>query len=188
MKQEWQTLKVFWERCELEPVSPLLRLLLSSDGTAIRSFNSLFLNLPELEVLDQHETFTDDDQALQLEIPQGEKVLERSVCLSIRRDEGIRERLLFAISSFPVSRLKLDVYQDLQLRQKPLGQIVEERSLSTFRDCLEIAHLPFPKIAEALELKEDTLFWARRFRLSISGQVSASICEVFSPYLSSFSS
>ncbi len=188
MEQGWLTINVFLERCKNQAVNPLLRLLLSSDGTAIRSFNSIFFNPPELEVLDQHETFADENLALQLGIPQGEKVVERSVCLSIIRNEGIKEQLLFAISRFPVSRLKPDLYQDLQLGQKPLGQIVEERSLSTFRDCLEIAHLPFPKVAEALELKEDTLFWARRFRLSISGQVSAFICEVFSPYLSSFSS
>ncbi|MFQ5589381.1 MAG: chorismate--pyruvate lyase family protein [Nitrospiria bacterium] len=185
MKQEWQSISAFWSDWEKRPVDPLFRLLLSSDGTTVRSVKSLFLRLPVLEVVRQEEVVMDAATALQLEAPEGEKAVERAVWLNIEKAGGAREKLLYAVSTLPVSRLEPALYQALQLGRQPLGQLIDEQSLPTFRDRLEVAHLPFVNVAKALALKEDTLFWARRYRLSISGQASAIICEIFSPRLSS---
>ncbi len=187
MKQEWQSINAYWKDWKTAPIDPLFRLLLSSDGTTVRSLNSLFLTPTVLEVVEQHEIEMDAASSLQLEVTEGEKALERSVWLNIEKAGGPKEKLIYAVSTLPVSSLKPDLLHALHLRQKPLGQMIEEQSLPTFRDRLEVAYLPFEAVATTLALKEDTLFWARRYRLSISGQVSAIICEVFSPRLSSLS-
>jgi len=187
MEQQWQTIGTFWKVWKRHPPDPHLRMLLSSDGTSVRTFNSLFLSPTELEIVDQYEDIVDQDLSLVLEVPKGEKVLKRSVWLKVSEDGTIKKRVLYAVSSFPVLRFSPNLYQALQLGLKPLGQIIEENRLSTYRDRLEIAFLPFPEVAMGLALQKDTLFWARRYRLFISGQISAVICEVFSPQLSSLS-
>ncbi len=190
MRQEWRTLKVFLEDCKGLQCSAMLRLLLSSDGSTTRSFESLFLRPITLELIRQKEVLVDEVLSAQLQVPKGEKGIERAVWLKTLGDvdsESI-QNLLYAVSIFPVSGFAPDLSQELQMGQKPLGQIIAERGLATCRDNFEIAYLPFPEVASALYLKEDTLFWARRYRLSIATQGSAYILEVFSPALSSFSS
>ncbi len=184
MKQDWQSISACWSNWKTHSVDPVLRLLLSSDGTTVRSLNALLLRPVSLEVMGQQSCLVSGQLASQLGVPEGEKAIERSVWLNIEKESGT-EKLIYAVSTLPVSKLNPDVYQALQLREKPLGRIIETQSIPTFRDQLEVAYLPFEAVAATLALKEDTLFWARRYRLLISGQVSALICEVFSPRLSS---
>ncbi len=190
MRQEWRTLQVFLEDCKGLQLSPILRLLLSSDGSTTRSFKSLFLRPITLELIHQKEVLIDEVLSSQLRLPKGDKGIERAVWLKTLRDADSEptQKLLYAVSTFPVSGFAPALSQALQLGQKPLGQIIDERGLATYRDSFEIACLPFPQVASELRLEEETLFWARRYRLSIATQVSAHIFEVFSPALSSFSS
>jgi len=189
MKQSWQTMEVFWNTCREEPpdraIDLLLRLLLSSDGTVIRYLNSLFLSPTDLEIVEQHEIVLDEEASALLEVPKREKAIERKVWLCNQRSAYPGGRLLYAVSVFPLSKIEAAFYQEMQSGKKPLGQIIDEHALSTRRDKLEIAHLPFPSVAKGFGLAEDHLFWARRYRLIISGQLSASIQEVLSPRLSS---
>jgi len=189
MKQDWQTMEAFWNDCRKNPQDPaldlLLRLLLSSDGTVIRYLNALFLSPTSLEVLEQHEIGMDKQSTDLLEVPEGEQALERKVWLCNARSRSPKGRLLYAVSVFPIAKIEVGFYREMRLGKKPLGQIIEEHTLSTRRDKLEVACLPFPGVAQGLGLSEDHLFWARRYRLIISGQLSASIREVFSPRLSS---
>ena len=188
MKQGWQTLEVFLENCKSLPIPPMLRLLLASDGSTTRSFNSLFLMPVRLELVSQHEMAVDGLQSSQLGVSRGEKAIERAVWLKVVERDKPERKLLYAVSTIPISHCKPDLYQELQIAQKPLGQIIEERGLATHRDCFKVACLPFPQVARGLALKEDTLFWARRYRLSISEEISVLIREVFSPGLSLSSS
>jgi len=188
MTRAWQTLEEFLKDCEKFQIPPLLRLLLASDGSTTRSFNSLFLTPITITLESQHESLIDDSSASQLEVSKGEKAIERCIWLKTGKGSKPDQKLLHAASILPISRFMPDIYQELQLGQKPLGQIIAERGLATHRDCFEVALLSFPDVAKELELKEDTLLWARRYRLSISGQISALIQEVFSPGLSLFSS
>ncbi len=193
MKRDWMTLEAFWNDCRLRPLSPSLRLVLSSDGTMVRALNAFFLEATVLEIVEQREIAVDEKTAAILKIAPGEKAIERTVWLNARqegtRDRGQkRHRVLHAISKFPVSKMKPELYQEIRLGQKPIGRIIQERLYSTRRDHLEIARLCFPNVAKGLQLPEETLFWARRYRLTFSEQVTAIICEVLSPQLSSFSS
>ncbi len=188
MEQAWMTLEDFWRYCGNHPLSPLLRLLLSSDGSMVRSLKGLFLVPTSLEVVDQAERLLDDESSTRLEVPKGEKAIDRTVWLSVKVGPSEGKRLVFARSLFPISKTRPDLYQEMRLGETPIGEIIETRALSTWRDRLEIAYLPFPEVASGLGLAEDHLFWARRYRLTISGTVSAILFEVFSPQLSSFSS
>ncbi|WDT80005.1 MAG: chorismate pyruvate-lyase family protein [Candidatus Manganitrophus sp.] len=84
--------------------------------------------------------------------------------------------------------MKPDFHQEVLLGQKPIGRIIEAQQLPTRRDRLEITRLALPQVAEALGLQPRELFWARRYRLNISDQVSGVIFEAFLPSLFSSSS
>lgn len=199
MNEAWHKVEAFRDYCRDHPVSPLLRLLLTSDGTLVGHLNSLFLKTIQVEVQAQSEVLIDDELAKWLEIPQGEKGVERKIWLTDgaplppldppEKQVFTRgEKKLYAVSTFPISGLKPDFYHDMKLGRTPLGLMIQERRLSTRRDRLEIGHRPFPEIAKELGFPKDQLFWARRYRLTISEQVSGAIFEIFSPHLFSSSS
>lgn len=185
MKCDWMTWEAFGDDCRSQTLKPTQKLLLLSDGTMVRALNALFGKPARLEIIEQRDIVLDEKSATILKVSAGEKAIERTVWLDVGQGKQ-RRRVLHAISKFPISKIKPDLYQEIRLGQKPIGQIIQERLYSTWRDNLEIAHLPFPAVAKGLELPEETLFWARRYRLSFSEQVSAIICEVLSPQLSSF--
>ena len=206
MIEAWLKVEAFRDYCRDHPVSPLLRLLLTSDGTVVGHLNSLFLRKIELEVQAQSEVLIDDELSAWLEIPKTEKGIERKIWLTeggfFSSDPALRnaktdppadcpstrgEKRVYAISTFPISRLKPDFYQDMKSGRTPLGKMIEERRLSTRRDQLEIGHRPFPDVAKELGFPQDQLFWARRYRLTISERASGAIFEIFSPHFSSFS-
>ncbi len=187
MKRDWMTLEAFWKDYRFRALSPTLRLLLSSDGTMVRALNALFGETTTLEIVEQRDIVLDEKTAAILKVAPGEKAIERTVWLDAGQGEK-RHRVLHAISKFPISQMKPELYQEIRLGQKPIGQIIQKRKYSTWRDNLKIAHRTFPEVAKGLQLPEETLFWARRYRLTFSEQVSTIICEVLSPELSSFAS
>jgi len=189
MENEWLTKEAFWEECRRNPIDPILRLLLASDGTLIRHLQSLFQAPVQVAVQDQREILIDEEQASWIGIPAGEKGIQRKVWLALGAPSAAKnERKIFAVSTFPLSGLKPDLYREILLSRKPIGQIIEAQHLLTRRDQLEITRLPLPQIAEALGRPAGELFWARRYRLTISDQVSGVIFEAFSPSLFSSSS
>lgn len=182
MKNEWLTKEAFWDHCRRNPIDPILRLLLTSDGTLIRHLQSLFLTSVKVAIQDQREILIDEEHASWIGIPAGEKGIQRKVWLTVGAPSAARgEKNVFAVSTFPLSGLKPDFYQEILLGRKPIGQIIEAQHLLTRRDRLEIAHLALPQVAEALGLQSGELFWARRYRLVISDQVSGVLFEAFSP-------
>lgn len=206
MNEAWLKAEAFRDYCRDHPVSPLLRLLLTSDGTVVGHLNSLFLRKIEVEVQAQSEVLIDDELSAWLEIPKGEKGIERKIWLAeggfLSPDPPLRnskpdppadppsirgEKRVYAVSTFPISKLKPDFYHDMKLGRTPLGKMIEARRLSTRRDQLEISHRPFPEVAKGLGFPQDQLFWARRYRLTISERASGAIFEIFSPHFSSFS-
>lgn len=190
MEYHWMKRDAFAVYCREHPVDPLLRLLLTSDGTVVRHLSALFSGPISLEVQDQREIVINDEMSEWLEIVKGEKGIERRVWLTDAPPEegknGLHARglkRLYAISTFPISRLKPDLYREIELGLKPLGQIIEERRLPARRDRLEIGQRLCPEAAKAFGLPQDELFWARRYRLTISEQASGAIFELFSPRL-----
>ncbi len=185
MKHTTFSMEKFLEYCRRHPVSPIERLLLSSDGTVVRILQSLFLCPVRLETVYQHETVINDEESEWLEIPCQEKVIRRKAWLVVKGDASRQnQRKMLAISTFPVARLDPVFYQQLLLGEKPIGTIIQECRIPTYRDKFEICHLPLPEVARDLKLSEDALFWTRRYRLTLSDQCPGLISEVLSPTLS----
>jgi chorismate-pyruvate lyase len=189
MKNEWLTKEAFWDLCRRKPIDPILRLLLTSDGTLIRHLQSLFQTPVEVAIQEQREILIDEEQASWIATPAGEKGVQRKVWLTAGASSAAKsDKKVFAVSTFPLAGLKPDFHQEILLGEKPIGQIIEAQRLLTRRDRLEITRLPLPQIAEAIGRQPGELFWARRYRLTISNQVSGVIFEAFSPSLFSSSS
>jgi chorismate-pyruvate lyase len=189
MKNEWLTKEAFWDLCRRKPVDPILRLLLTSDGTLIRHLQSLFQAPVQVAIQDQREILIDEEHASWIGIPAGEKGIQREVWLTVGAPSAAKnERKVFAVSTFPLSGLKPDLHREILMGQKPIGQMIEAQHLLTRRDRLEITRLALPQVAEPLGLQPGELFWARRYRLTISDQASGIIFEAFPPSLFSTSS
>ncbi|MBI3805736.1 MAG: DUF98 domain-containing protein [Nitrospirae bacterium] len=201
MKNKWMNREEFRTHCRSHSVDPLLRLLLTSDGTLIQHLESLLLGPIGITVEAQREVSIDTEPAASMGVPAGEKGIERTVWLTSRAPSkasasgaeigesvspGKGERKIFAVSLFPLSKLKPDLSQEILLGLKPIGRILEMQRLPTRRDQLEISQLALPEVAEGFGLPRNELLWARRYRLNISDQVLGVLSEVFSPSLSSF--
>lgn len=187
MKNEWLTREEFLEYCRRKPVDPLLRLLLTSDGTLTQHLESLSLGPIGVAVQQQREVLIEKEQSAWMDAPAGEKAIERTVWLTSQAKstgEGADPRKIFAVSTLPLSKLKPDLHHEILLGVRPIGQIIEARRLPTRRDRLEISLLSRPEIAAGFGLPQDRLLWARRYRLNISDQVMGLLFEVFSPSLS----
>ncbi|MFY9269242.1 MAG: chorismate lyase [Candidatus Manganitrophaceae bacterium] len=194
-KIDWITKETFWDDCRLKSIDPLLRLILTSDGTLVRHLRSILLSPIKIEIEDQREIFLDEEQARQIGLRAGEKGIQRKVWLTLEnRPLDVApnlprkgEKKVFAVSAIPLSGLIPEVYREIRSGQKPLGEIIEAYQLATYRDRLEVARLPFPEIAEALGRPPGELLWARRYRLTFSNGAASFIFEAFSPSLFSSS-
>ena len=123
-----------------------------------------------------------DRDAQRLAVSKGEKALQRKGFLTLWNHPGPK-RLLYVTSLFPLSQLTPHLYQELQLGQKPLGQITQEQQLPFKRDAVGIARVTSPDLASHFGLPENEPIWAREYRLTLSGNISGIIFEAISPLL-----
>jgi chorismate-pyruvate lyase len=162
---------------------PLLRLLLLSDGTVTHFLKTLFSETIAFELKEQSEIVISDEDANRLSLPKGEKVIKRQGWLTIKSRQT---RVLYVSSILPFSRLSPPLYQEIIVGEKPLGQIIDDQKLLFRRDLIEIGHFSLPEISREFRSPSDPLIWARRYRLTLSGDVSALLFEAISPDIADF--
>ena len=177
----WMSRESFCNTCKIDPtqtaLSPLLRLLLLSDGTMTHILETLFLEKIGFELKEQSEIIPSEEEAHRLSIPKGEKVIKRQGWLVVKKSQ---KRVLYVDSILSCSQRFPSFYQEISLGEKPLGQIIEDQNLLARRDQIEIGRFPLHQIAGELG-SSDPLIWARRYRLTLSGERSALLFEAVSP-------
>ncbi len=204
--QEWPDIQSFIHFTKISRLNADLPLLLTSDGTLTRSLQALVRSPIYLEVILQetHGINEEAAQHLDLDLKKAPKALFREVWLVNEK----RERLVYARSILPVESLSSSFYHELTLKKKPIGELIESLNLPSLKDKMSfsrvdsmalvsvfgsIADKSFPasdpKTEKEFHSAGDSDLWCRRYRLSVPGQILASIEEVFSPSLfnSSFS-
>ncbi len=159
-------------------IGPLLRLLLTSDGTLVDHLAAFYGKPVHLEQVCQREVILDDVTADRLGVATGEKGLERFARLRVG-DPG--EIVVVASSFFPRATLTPGLSRAMQAGRLPLGKLIQH--LLVRRDRLEIARLPVPEMAQALGRPETECFWTRRYRLTLSDGGVGVIFETFAPAL-----
>ncbi len=175
---EWITPEQFLVEADPLEIPPLLRVLLTSDGSMTTMLQSLRLGPIDVEVIRQGEEPIDPETALRLGVRPLEAAITRHVWLS-----HAGQRLLYAVSVLPTSHLNAELAEGIRRGVEPLGRLLDACGRPAVRDHLRIGRLQNAALADTLGAEPSVRLWCRTYRLAVEHTLTASIVEVFSPRL-----
>lgn len=173
---KWMDGREFLSTCSQDNLDAPTRMLLFSDGSLTVLLNASLLSSVRLQRLRQEEVSLGQDMADYIEAEAGQRVIDRDVWL-MNGDK----RLVYANSILPTSLMRDDIYNEIARGETPIGTLLSEQSILTRRDRLQIGRIRSQEICRELGLPDDTVLWARRYRLHTEGGFKGAILEVFSP-------
>ncbi len=174
----WKTLDDFLSDVHPSEVSPVLRLLLASDGSMTTALEALRMGRISLEVVRQGEDPIDEATARLLDVAPHQTGVTRHVWLT-----HAGERLVYAMSVLPIESLAPDVATEIRRGIEPLGRLFDTGHRAVIRDGLRIGRLHNPDLAKAFGADPAEPLWCRAYRLAVERTLTASIVEVLSPRL-----
>ena len=174
----WLSSDDFFKSEAAARIPPVLRVLLTSDGTITTALQALLLTPIGVEIIRQEEVRLDAAAAEFLAVEPGLDALARDVCLTARG-----RRWVYASSVLLTDGLPRPLLAALRTRRKPLGLLLNESGKPLTRDKLRIAQITNREAARVLGFPEDGSLWARRYRMSLGEKLWADIREFFSPDL-----
>lgn len=170
----WIRADEFMKSADAAGMDPVLRLLLTSDGTITTSLQALLMSPIGIEMLRQDEIKLDTGLAAFLAADPGSVALAREVYLT-----GNGRRLVCASSVILLEGLDRPLLQALRTGQKPLGLLLQEFGLPVLRDSLEIARIDDPSLIKTLDATAAGPVWMRRYRMGLRSKWIAFIQEQF---------
>jgi chorismate-pyruvate lyase len=174
----WKTFEEFLADAESAEISPVLRLLLTSDGSMTTALETLRLGRIGVEVLRQGEEPIDNETARRLGVSALQTAVSRHAWLT-----HAGERLLYAVSVLPLASLSPDIAAEVRRGIEPLGRLFDTANRAVLRDGLLIGRLHDPDLAIAFGAEPSETLWCRTYRLAVERTLTASIVEVLSPRL-----
>jgi len=157
----WINADDFIKTAEAARMDPVLRILLTSDGTITTSIEALTLGPVGVEVLRQEEVGIEAPAAVFLAAVPGSRALSREVYLTANG-----RRLVCASSVILTEGLDRPLLQALRAGRKPLGRLLRESGRPVVRDRLQIASADGP-------------VWMRRYRMGLGSKWIGLIQEQF---------
>lgn len=178
MEETWFVLEEFADHHLTTPLSPVARLLLTSDGSMTQMLESLLLTDVSMSIK-QQETIEAEEELQELAGVEGQKkALAREAWLTDGKSPLIyANSLIFATGDEDAS------INMLQNTEKPLGRMLIEKEIRTLRNNCRIGLVKSKDLAKELGLPEGTKFWGRYYSLSTDSGLSGIIFELFSPQL-----
>jgi chorismate-pyruvate lyase len=155
-------------------MDPVLRLLLTSDGTITTSLQALMRTPIGVEVIRQEDIRIDKATAEFLTAQPGSDALARDVWLT-----GKGRRLVYASSIIVLEGLRRPLLESLRTGEKPLGLLLQESGEPVIRDRLQIARIADPSGIQWMGLAGSGPIWLRRYRMTIRSKSTALIQEQF---------
>lgn len=172
----WQSVDEFLKTDQPDQTDPVLRILLTSDGTITTALQGLWRVPIAVEIIRQEEVSLDPATAQFLSVKPGQPVLARDIWLKARE-----HRLVCASSVILLEGINRSLLESLRSKQKPLGLLLNELGWSITRDKLEITRLADQAAAAWISPPgvATGAGWARRYRMGLGEKMSAFIQEIF---------
>ena len=142
-------------------LSPFQRILLTTDGTVTEIIEAYYGEMVEIIKLSQGSTTTDRPVHF-LDLPAGTEVLLRKVLL---RGRVSRKNYIYAESMTVEHSLPEALQDDLRNTSKPLGRLMLENRLETFREILTVRRQPLGELSGYSELPGEAPMISRTYRV-----------------------
>lgn len=159
----------------VDKLPPILRVLLSADGTVTKSIEAYFWEPIDVENLGQGAVRL--ARALPaLELTHGAEVIERRVRLR-GRDSG--DVYAYAESTLALALLPPKAREDLLARRLGIGELLRERGLETYREILDVGSEDDVQLPELFgEDAGETLIY-RSYRIFLNHRPAILVTEKF---------
>lgn len=156
-------------------LSPVLRVLLVTDGTVTRTLEAYFGEAIEVDVLDHAET-TSAAPYPQIDIAVGDHILHRYVRLL-----GRVTRRVYAVaeSVAALDHISEQMRRQLIQEHKGIGELLREGRLETYRDLLTANLTTASRWAEDLQVAATAGVVTRDYRIYQGGRAVLLIREIF---------
>ena len=157
------------------PLNTFQRILLMTDGT-VTDVLEAFANEP-MRVIKLSQSFdTLDSERAELERPATDRVLRRSILL-----QGARSgtNYMYADSVITPDHLHPAVLEGLLVSDKPLGRLIAQYRIPTFREILALGFEPAGSCAQHFSVDETTKMVFRTYRILVGERPVVRITEKF---------
>jgi len=156
-------------------LSPILRVLLVTDGTVTRTLEAYFGEAIAVDVL-EHAEITSESPYPQIEIAAGDHVLHRYVRLL-----GRNTRRVYAVaeSVAVLKHISQQMRRQLIQEQKGIGELLREGRLETYRELLTADLTTASRWAEHLNVAAAEGVVTREYRIYQGGRAVLLIREIF---------
>jgi len=178
LQNAWFDLKEFADHHLTNPLSPVARMLLTSDGSMTQMLESLLLSKVSMSIERQELIASVGD--LNIVESDGREALAREAWLTDGKDP-----LIYAHSVL-LSNNETYSLRSIQEVSQPLGRMLRDNKVKTLRDECRIGIVNSPQIAERLSIDSDSDLWARYYRLTTDSGLYGVIFELFNPALIDF--
>ncbi len=162
---------------DLDPrnMSPFQRILLTTDGTVTEILEAhLFESMRVVKLYE--EQITTDKAIPYLEVDTGTEVIARKILL---RGKYAHKNYIYAESVLVPARLSPQMRDDLLSTRKPIGLLILEARMETFREILSCQRELMGDVAQYYGLPEDAALISRTYRIYAGGQPIMLITEKF---------
>jgi len=178
LEATWFDLAEFSKHHLTTPLTPVARLLLTSDGSMTQMLENLTLS-PISMAIKRQEIISPGDSIKELadRAAHGRAVAREAWLASGNRLLIYAHSILFASDGRDAS---LDAIMEMT---SPLGRMLIDDGIKTLRKGCRIGLSQSKDIAQDLGLPGDTKFWGRYYKLSTDSGLGGIIFELFSPDL-----
>ena len=156
-------------------LSPILRVLLVTDGTVTKTLEAYFGEAIEVDVL-EHAERTSDAPYPQIDVAVGDHILHRYVRLI-----GRATRTVYAVaeSVAVLEHISQHMRRQLLEEHKGIGELLREGRLETYRELLTANRTAASRWAEPLQAAATASVVTRDYRIYQGGRAVLLIREVF---------
>jgi chorismate-pyruvate lyase len=160
---------------DLSGLTPILRVLLVTDGTVTRTLEAYFNEAIDVDVL-EHAERNSEHAYPQIEIAAGDPILHRFVTL---RGRTTRRVYAAAESVAVLDHISQQIRRKLIEERKGIGELLREGRLETYRELLTARHVAAGAWAEHLGVATDEQVVTRDYRIFQGGRAALLIQEAF---------